>query len=162
MAASDAEVLRRIRATFAGRPRPEHFTNHLHCEECREHDDLLRSRDPDTLGHDDVGDAGWDPLCFTSSEGFAFLFPGLARLALDDPDPERGWYAEQLLFHLNYEGEKNRHREAFSPEERRVVADLLRHLQETRSELAEQSWCSVELRSAIELWSTPVGLGEED
>lgn len=162
MAADDAEILEAVGAAFAPRPRPEHFTNYLHCDECREHDDLLRSRDPDTLRHEDVGNPGWDPLCFTSPEGFAYLFPGLARLALDEPDQERGWYPEQLLFHLNYEGEKNRHLAAFSAEERQAVASLLRHLQETRRELAEAYWSSVELSQAIALWSDDDARGGHD
>src|SRR5690242_13994900 len=99
---SDDDILEVVRQAFAVCPRPEHFTDFTHCEECREHDDLLRSRDVDSLRGEDVGNPGWDPLCFTSAEGFAYFFPALARLALDSAGPDRDWYGPQLLFHLTY------------------------------------------------------------
>jgi hypothetical protein len=61
----------------------------------------LRNRDRDTLAVADVGNPGWDPICFITGEGFNYYFPTLARLALADPADEHGWYFEQLLFHLN-------------------------------------------------------------
>jgi hypothetical protein len=61
---SDAEIITGIRRVFATRLRPEHFTNHNHCDECAEHDEVLRSRSLDTLSIDDVGNPGWDPICF--------------------------------------------------------------------------------------------------
>ncbi len=79
---TDKEILERINQAFAASPRPEHFTNHTHCCECFEHDKLLRSRDGDTLGMNDVGNPGWDPICFISPEGFAYYLPALARLTL--------------------------------------------------------------------------------
>src|SRR5262245_47791535 len=66
----DAAVLEMVRAAFARCERPEHFTNYTHCEECAEHDDLLLSRDPDTLRIEDVGNPGWDPLCYVDANGF--------------------------------------------------------------------------------------------
>src|SRR5262245_4858278 len=105
----DASVHGGVRAAFARCERPEHFTDYTHCEECAEHHDLLRSRDNDTLRIADVGNPGWDPLCYVDPAGLGYFFPGLARLALEDPDPEYGWYPQQLLFHLTYEGAENRH-----------------------------------------------------
>jgi hypothetical protein len=61
---TDAEVLSALGVAFAGCERPEHFTDFQHCCECAEHDELLRSRDLDTLRVEDVGNPGWDPLCF--------------------------------------------------------------------------------------------------
>ena len=149
----DAEVLRLVQVAFAACPRPEHFTDYTHCSECREHDDLLRSRELDTLTIEDVGSPGWDPICFISSKGFAYLFPALTRLSLSEPSPILGWYPAQLLFHLIDEGRTNRHRPCFSPEQRRAVVRLLRHLAETRRALADEYLCSGELLSAIDLWS---------
>jgi hypothetical protein len=150
---SDSEILEAVRAAFGGCPRPEHFTDYRHCEECREHDDLLRSRDPESLRIGDVDNPGWDPLCYISPEGFAYYMPALARLALDGSDADPGWYGPQLAFHLTYEGEDNRHRQSFSPPQRRAVAGLLAHLLETRVELAEENFCADELTQAIGLWS---------
>lgn len=100
----DAAILRFVQKAFAHCERPEHFTDYTHCQECEEYDKLLRSRDIDTLDIEDVGNQACDPLCFTLTEGFAYFFPALARLTLSEPKPGHGWYIEQLLFHLNYEG----------------------------------------------------------
>lgn len=157
----DAAVLAEVRAAFARCERPEHFTDHTHCEECAEHDELLRSRVPDTLLITDVGNPGWDPLCYVDSAGFGYFFPGLARLALAAPDPEHGWYVPQLLFHLTYapDGEVNRHLLGFSPYQRRAVAALLRHIAETRPQLADECGCSDDLTYAVDLWSAEAELG---
>jgi hypothetical protein len=149
----DASVLGEVRAAFGACRRPEHFTNYTHCEECAEHDELLRSRDNDTLRIADVGNPGWDPLCYVDPAGFGYFFPGLARLALAEPDPEYGWYPQQLLFHLTYEGAGNRHLRGFSRDQRRAVALLLRQIAETRPRLADEWVCSNDLMFAIDLWS---------
>jgi hypothetical protein len=151
----DAAVIREVNAAFAKCPRPDHFTDHTHCDECAEHDELLRSRDNDTLQLADVGNPGWDPLCYVDAAGFGYLFPGLTRLALTDPGPEHDWYGPQLLSHLTYapQGEGNRHLRAFDAEQRRAVVNLLRHLAETRSMLTDKYGCSDDLLYAIELWS---------
>ncbi len=57
-ASSDAEILEQVKQVFSTAQRPEHFTNYTHCEECAEHDALLRSRDLDTLAIEDVGNVG--------------------------------------------------------------------------------------------------------
>jgi hypothetical protein len=44
---TDTEALGILDAAFGPCPRPEHFTNDKHCEECAEHDELLRNRDRD-------------------------------------------------------------------------------------------------------------------
>lgn len=50
-------------------PKPGHFTNYQHCDECAEHDETLRSTDVDTIGLGELGNPAWDPICFCSSEG---------------------------------------------------------------------------------------------
>jgi hypothetical protein len=149
----DEPILGQVRAAFSRCGRPEHFTNYTHCEECAEHVELLRSRDNDTLGFVDVSNPGWDPLCYVKPAGLGYFFPGLARLSLAEPDPVYGWYPQQLLFHLTYEGPDNRHLRGFAPDQRRAVAALLRHIAETRPQLADEWLCSDDLLNAINLWS---------
>lgn len=55
--------------------RPEHFTDRNHCCECADHDDLLRSRNIDSLTIDDLGNPGWDPICFVTDKAFFYYFP---------------------------------------------------------------------------------------
>jgi hypothetical protein len=154
----DADILESVRAAFAGCPRPEHFTNHTHCQECAEYDEFLRARTPDTLHIEDVGTPG-TAMCFVDPVGFAYFFPGLARLALDDAADFYGWYPRQLLFHLACEWEKNRHLHSFSPDQRHTVADLLRHLVLTRAEQIDKShpYLPDEFLYAIEMWSGEPG-----
>jgi hypothetical protein len=114
-----------VRAAFADFERPEHFTDYKHCEECAEHDALLRSRGPGTPRAVDVGNPGRDPLCYVSPAGFGYLLPGLARQALSEPGPQEERYTPQLLFHLPYGGEAVRHLRAYGPDQRRAVAGPL-------------------------------------
>jgi len=150
---TDAQVLRTVKEAFATCRRPAHFTNYTHCEECAEHDELLRSRDSDSLSFDDVGNPGWDPICFVSPEGFSYYFPALARLALDGSDRTHDWYGSQLFFHLCYDGRQNSRFLACTPEQRRAVTALLRHLVETRAELADSHLATDDLFQALEIWS---------
>lgn len=82
---TDATVLAAVGAGFAGVGQPEHFTDFAHCCGCAERDELLRSRNRDTLKIEDVGNPGWDPLCFCSAEGITY-FPALALQPACRPD----------------------------------------------------------------------------
>ena len=150
---SDAQILQIVQQAFAGCRRPEHFTNHTHCEECAEHDEVLRSRDVGSLRLEDVGNAGWDPICFISPEGFAYYLPALARLALAQPVEPQGWYGVQLIFHLRGDGRRNQRMLGCTPEQRRAVVAFLRHFIETRASLADGCLCTDDLLQAIEIWS---------
>jgi hypothetical protein len=149
---TDTDVLAELNAAFAGCKRPDHFTNFRHCCECAEHDELLRSRDRETLGIEDVGNPGWDPLCFTSAECLLYFLPALGRLALEQPADNLNWYGPQLHFHLTYADTSNRILGAASPEQRRAVAHLLTHIVETRAALCETWSCREDLLAAAELW----------
>jgi predicted RNase H-like HicB family nuclease len=75
-------ILDEIRRAFRDVECPEHFTNHSHCSECAAHDEILRSHTPETIGFEELGNWGCDPLCFINVAGFLYYMPGLARLAL--------------------------------------------------------------------------------
>ncbi len=163
---TDADVLKVVEAAFASQARPGHFTNFRHCEECAEHDEVLRSRTKESLTVADVGNPGWDPICFVTDEGFRYYFPGLARLALQEPTGGHGWYFEQLLFHLNDAATPQKRRPACTPQQREAVACFLRHVLDTRGVRVAEHLCEDELRNAISLWSdaalgpTPYGRAE--
>jgi len=152
VALTDAEVLRIVRESCEV-PRPEHFTDRDHCCECADHDDLLRSRGLDTLTVADVGNPGWDPICFVTDLAFFFYLPALARLALDRPLDGHGWYFEQLLFHLTYEGASNRRMLAAGTRQKAAVLLLLGHVRDTRPALVEEHGCHKELEVALTIWS---------
>jgi hypothetical protein len=76
------DVLAAIRRTFADVPRPEQFTDDRHSPDRAEHKETLRSHTLDTISLEQVGNAGWAPICFVTVEGFKYFMPGLARLVL--------------------------------------------------------------------------------
>jgi len=117
--------LKRAQEIFSG-PRPQHFTNHTHCCECAEHDETLRNSDVDSIGLDELGNPGWDPLCFCSAEGLLYYAPAMIRLSLETVDGD--FYFSQLLFHLDYEGTQNRFLNACSPAQRRFIGDFVSYM----------------------------------
>ncbi len=152
---NDVEVVGLVAVAFGDCPRPEHFTDYGHCCECAEHDELLRTRNRDTLTVADVGNPGWDPICFITDAGFKYYFPALVRLALMEPTEERGWYLEQLLFHLNDKDTPQKRRAACSSRQREAVICFLRHILEARQPLVHDYLCEAPLRETIALWAHP-------
>ena len=149
---TDREILLEIDSAFAGRTRPEHFTNYHHCEECAEHDELLRQRNRDSLSLSDVGNPGWDPVCFISPEGFAYYLPAFARIALAAETESEDSYVPQLLFHLASDGPRHARVLACGAAERKAVAALLQHIAESRAALLDHLSCTDQLFEALGYW----------
>ena len=145
------EILAEIAEAFAV-PRPAWFVNAKHCCECADHDELLSSRDLHSLKLEDVNNAGWDPVCFTTSEGFRYYIPALVRLALESATTS-DWYFPQLLFHLIGDGPQNRRVVCCSTAQQAAIATFLWHVLESNSELIAEYGIEEELQRAIEIWS---------
>ena len=150
---SDASIIQTVQRAFAKRRRPEHFTDYTHCAECADHDAVVRARDIYSLRIEDVGNPGWDPICFITPEGFAYYLPALIRLALAHPADQPDWYGAQLLTHLTSDGSASERIRVCTLEQRRAVVEFLHHLVETRSHLADSYLRSDDLCRAIESWS---------
>jgi hypothetical protein len=151
--ATDDEVMTAINEAFGGIERPEHFTNHSHCDECWEHDELLRSRDLETLAIEDVGSMAWNPITMATPLGFAYYLPALARLALGPMPQKLDWYGYIILFELRRDGPRNERWRYCSAEQRRAVTQLLEHLHATRTQEIGVYECENELMEALETWS---------
>lgn len=152
-AEADEQVLRHIDQAFAEVARPEHFTNYTHCSECEDHDKILRSRTRQTLRREDLGNAGWDPMTFSSEQGIAYLFPALARFALlPDVWRDYSWYGSQLLSHVSWDGGSNRFLAWCSPSQRDAVYALVRHMSETRRSAIERHLDEDLLETALAAW----------
>jgi len=149
---TDAEILSLIDAAFLSVEKPEHFTNFTHCDECAEHDELLRSRERESLQIEDVGNIGWQPISFSSPQGVAYFLPALARLALSEPTYNYGWYGDTLEIHLSAKGEENSLLAYCNPEQRQAVAALLGHLNTSRASLDERMTSEQEMRTTQALW----------
>ena len=134
-------------------PKPAHFSDYRHCCECAEHDQTLLTFDVDSIGLAELGNPGWDPLCFSSAEGLIYYLPALIRLTLDTMDNPQETYLDQMLFHLIYDGPGNRLFSACSKEQREFVAAFLEYLVERySSQIDAQAFTSDEILRAHEIW----------
>jgi len=134
-------------------PKPEHFTNHCHCCACAEHDETLLAYDVNTIGVEQLGNPGWDPLCFSSVEGFLYYVPALIRITLDTMEKPQERYLDQFLFHLMRDGKDNDVVRACSPEQRAFVAEFLEYLMERYSAELDGYTYSDAILKAYEIWS---------
>ncbi len=150
----DVEIIADIDAAFGGAVKPEHFTNYDHCEECAEHDQLLRQRDRATLKIEDVGDPCWSPIVFTSPEGIAYYMPALVRLSLSPPTYGYDWFGDQLLFHLSYNDADNGFLRFCDARQRRAVAALLEYLMIVGADREDRLSDLDEFSHAREFWSS--------
>jgi len=116
------EKAKRVFAT----DKPEHFTNYAHCEECAEHDQTLKEADIDHIGLDELGNPGWDPLCFCSAEGKKYYMPALIRLSIETINDQ--FYFGELLFHLEGDGENNKLFLSCTKEQRLMIASFIDHM----------------------------------
>ena len=133
--------------------KPAHFANYRHCCECAEHDQTLLAFDVDSIGLPQLGNPGWDPLCFSSAEGLMYYMPALIRLTLDTMDDRRETYLDQMLFHLTQDGRGNRLVSACSKEQREFVADFLEYLIEKHcAQIEAGAFTSDDILKAHEIW----------
>ena len=132
-------------------PRPEHFTNYNHCDECREHDETLRQSDVDSIGMEQLGNPGWDPICFCSVAGKKYYLPALIRLALTTLDDE--CYLDQLLFHLAWDGPDNALFVACNSAQRSFIAEFCNELLELHTDRIDELSLGDELLSVYQIWS---------
>lgn len=150
---TDAGVLEAIATAFSQVPRPEHFTNYTHCDECWEHDELLRGRTRESLSISDVGSQAWNPITMATPEGFAYFLPALARLAFEPPPEKLDWYGYIILFELRWDGPRNDRWRYCDRAQRSAVCALLEHIYTTRKESIALYDCAYELMEALEIWS---------
>jgi hypothetical protein len=144
-------IIRKAEEVFSGIERPEHFTNHTHCCECRDHDDELQPFTPATIPRSALGHMGWDPITFCTDQGFRYFLPGMIRIVLTETGEDN--YFEQFMWHVSAIAEGHDRYKVCTPAERAVVAMTLNWLLEHRSEEIEQEMVAQDLLSAIERWS---------
>lgn len=147
------DAIAAIDRAFGPVPKPGHFTNYSHCQECAEHDDLLRNRDRGTLSLQDLSNAGSDPFCFCSAEGMAFYMPSLVRLALATPVAGHDWYGDRLLFRLYSGATENPLYKYCSESQRAAVATLLHELIVNHADTIDAYQSSDEFLRAYDIWS---------
>jgi hypothetical protein len=135
-------------------PKPAHFGNYRHCCECAEHDETLSAFDVDSIGLRELGNPGWDPLCFSSAEGLIYYMPALIRLTLETIDNAGEVYLDQMLFHLIKDGAGNSLVSACSERQRQFIADFLEYLIDTYgSQIEAGAFSADDILRAHEIWS---------
>jgi hypothetical protein len=134
-------------------PKPAHFTNYRHCCECAEHDATLLAHDVDSISLQQLGNPGWDPLCFASPESFLYYVPALIRITLDTMAKPQERYLDQLLFHLIRDGKAHDLVRACSREQRVFVAEFLVYLIDQYGAEIDECTYSDDILKAHEIWS---------
>lgn len=120
--------------------KPEHFTNYLHCDECAEHDKTLTKFDIDTITLMELGNPGWDPICFCSNLGKRYYMPALIRLCVTSMGTN--FYLEQFFFHLEGGTEEESFLLSCSEEQIKFIKDFLGYLIEKYPEEIQMSLCT--------------------
>ena len=143
-----------VRNAFADIPRPTHFTNHRHCDECADHDRTLQAYDPDSIGLAQLGSPAWDPICFVTPDAFLYYFPALVRLTVADEGSDR--YLEQFLFHVTYDGEKSRFFTHFNQSQRAATLATLQYIQTHKAQRINEWKLADQLQASILLWEKMV------
>jgi hypothetical protein len=139
-------------------PKPEHFTDYRHCCECAEHDQTLLAFDVDSIGLEQLGNPGWDPLCFSSPDGLIYYMPAIVRLVVDTIDNPGESYLDQMLFHLIKDGPGNSLVSACNEEQRRFIAEFLEYLiSEHAEQIAAEAFAADDILRAHEIWSPGAG-----
>jgi hypothetical protein len=131
--------------------KPEHFTDFTHCEECEEHDQTLLNATILTIGLEELGNPGWDPICFCNEIGKMYLTPAFVRLSLETVNSE--FYFGQFLFHLEHNGENNKYFLACSPAQRSFLAEFIGYMISSFASEIERNFYTEEALRAYEIWS---------
>src|SRR5690242_17899206 len=119
-------ILAAIDQAFGDLPRPKTMVrNPNHCDECSDHEAVMQAVTPQTITLKEIGNIGWDPVCYLTDEAFCYFMLGFARIALAKP----GSYLFQFFLHLNYEPSSRI--DAFNREQRRAVKQLVDYIGET-------------------------------
>ena len=132
--------------------KPRHFTDFRHCDECAEHDETLLAATLEEIGMDELGNPGWDPVCFCSAEGMKYYFPAFVRLSLETVSDE--FYFSQLLFHLEADGRENRLLRKCTPAQRDFVAAFIAYMMASFPDEIEDAEATEDARRTCALWST--------
>lgn len=132
-------------------PKPAHFTNFNHCEECAEHDRTLCETDVEHIGLNELGNPGWDPICFCSDDGKKYYLPALMRLSLETIESD--FYFDQCLFHLELDGENNALFSSCSSAQKRFVTKFIAYMIEHYAAAIERHCCTDQVLRVYEIWS---------
>jgi len=140
------ELISVAREIFSEDGRPAVFVDPNHCSECTEHNDTLLTHTPETISLNELGNPGWDPMCFVQESGFKYYFPAMVRLVLESNEDDD--YLSQFLFHIT----SSPNCQFFNQTQASFVVKLLQYLEDERWAQLEETGELEELLRAKELW----------
>ncbi len=135
-------ILAAIDQAFGHLPRPDIMLNNpTHCDECMDHESVMQAVTPQTVSLKEIGNLGWDPICYVSDETFCYFMPGFVRLALEaNPDDGHYYYLSQFFFHLGHTDRIP----AMNADQRRAVAQLMDYLSENLLDVIIQAHLEID------------------
>ncbi|MFC1684177.1 DUF6714 family protein [Pseudomonadota bacterium] len=146
------QIIKDAYDAFSECKRPDHFTNYLHCDECNEHDQTMRSATLETLDSKHLGCAGWAPFSFLTEEGFAYYMPRILELAITGKDNAHGeLFLNDILFNLTPTDEYNRFKH-YTIEQSRSVLNALRYAKDNFLDELMDYAAEGDLDNAIAYW----------
>ncbi len=141
------EAVANVEKAFGHVARPRRFIRGTClCQECLEHDRTLAAHTPATITLAELGNPGWDPVCFASDQAFAYYLPAMIRLAFE-PD----YYVDQLLFHLNMPGRSD----FLDSKQAKVLLDALWALFEAKGDRIAECLDEHDLEQALRRLERP-------
>lgn len=151
-----SELVDELYEAFSDCRRPEHFTDHEHCDECFEHDETMRKATLRSLSAVEMGTAGWSPLSFLTEEGFAYYMPRFMEMAVRLEKNRHGEsFASHFLFHLapslDYDRFKN-----FDQRKCTIILSSLQHLLNEHRKKVVEEFIQEDLENAITYWKSRV------
>lgn len=141
---TEQDLLEEAAAAF-GSDRPSVFVDPNHCSECSEHNGTLLAHTPESISLAELGNPGWDPICFVEERGFKYYFPAMVRLALDSGDD----YVSQFLFHVT----SSPNCASFDERQAALVGAVLQYLEDDRWERLETHGELDALLHAKDIWA---------
>ncbi|MGV7220377.1 MAG: hypothetical protein ACQ9MH_02480 [Nitrospinales bacterium] len=121
------------------------------CSECAEHEETLQAHNPESIGLEQLGNSGWDPICYIIAEGYKYYFSALVRLAINDIDKLE--YIDLFLYGLVTNGADNRRFSVFSEDQKKFVQNLLIELVDSIPESKiKSSFLDEDFDRALEYW----------
>lgn len=143
---NDQKLIKEALSLFPESCRPTNFTDHEHCEECRDHNETLLANTRENISYDVLGNPAWDPICFVNHPGFKYYFPAMVRLAIYGTGNE--YYIDQFLFHIT----ENTSCVSFDDQQSSFVLKVLEYMLENKSEEIEVNLDADDILNAIERW----------
>jgi len=131
--------------------KPNHFTSYKHCEKCAEHDETLKGADIDSIGLEELGNPGWDPICFCTDEGKKYYIPSFIRLSLDTVANE--FYLGQFLFHLEGDGDGNNLLISCNEEQKKFIASFVEYMINSHAKEIDDNLYAGEALKVYQMWS---------